>query len=124
MVTYNEYLKNILIQILDSYKNLKDIKDNPGDLDIIKKELLKINGFMRVVINKIEVENIPASDYKYVKSKFSHYFENYFFVKEIETMTPLYSGDSFRIKNMRFKILEALEYKEMMEEVEDLIQKL
>ena len=124
MVTYNEYLKNILIQILDSYKNLKDIKDNPGDLDIIKKELLKINGFMRVVINKIEVENIPVSDYKYVKSKFSHYFENYFFVKEIETMTPLYSDDSFRIKNMRFKILEALEYKEMMEEVEELIKKL
>lgn len=124
MVTYSEYLKNILIQVLDSYKNIKEIKSNPGDLDLLKKELLKINGFMRVVINKIEPDNIPASDYKYIKSKFSHYLDNYFFIKEIDTMIPLYSNDSFRIKNMRFKILEALEYKEMMEEAEDLVNKL
>ena len=124
MVTYNEYLKNILLQILESYQKLREINDNPGDLDSIKKELLKINGFMRVVVNKIDTDKIPSSDFKTVKSKFRHYFDNYFFVQEIETMADLYSNDSSRIKNMRYKILEALDDRKMMEEVEDLVEQL
>ena len=124
MVTYNEYLKNILLQILESYQKLREINDKPGDLDSIKNELLKINGFMRVVVNKIDIDKIPSSDFKSVKSKFRHYFDNYFFVQEIETMADLYSNDSSRIKNMRYKILEALDDRKMMEEVEDLVEQL
>ncbi|MGI9567500.1 MAG: hypothetical protein ACR2LL_10890 [Nitrosopumilus sp.] len=124
MVTYNEYLKSILTQILDSYKTLEKLNDKPGDLDTIKKELLKTNGFIKVVLNKIDVDKIPSSDFKTVKSKFQHYFDNYFFVKEIETMAPLYSNDTSRVKNMRLKILEALEDRRMMEEVGELINKL
>ena len=124
MVTYNEYLKNILTQILESYNKLQEINDKPGDLEHVKKELLKINGFMRVVVNKIDTDKIPSSDFKSVKSKFGHYFDNYLFVEEIERMEDLYSTDPSRIKNMRFKILEALDDKKMMEEVEDLIEQL
>jgi len=124
MVTYNEYLKKILAQILDSYKLLKEIKDNPGDLDNIKKEMLKINGFLKVVSHKIDIDKIPASNFKTLKLKFQNYLENYYFEKEIETMTPLYSNDVDRIKNMRLKILEALENKKMMDETEELIEKI
>ena len=124
MVTYNEYLKNILIQILDSYKNLNNLQDQPGDLDIIKKEILRINGFIKVILNKIDSDKIPASDFKTIRSKLRHYFENYFFVTEIETMAPLYSNDVSRVKNMRLKILESLEEKRMMEEIGELITKI
>ena len=124
MVTYNEYLKNILLQIIDSYNKLREINDKPGDLNAIKKELLKINGFMRVVVNKIDTDKIPSSDFKPVKSKFKHYFDNYFFVQEIERMEDLYSNDPSRIKNMRFKILEALDDRKMMEDVEGLVEQL
>ena len=124
MVTYNEHLKKILSQTLDSYHILRDIQDKPGDLDIIKKEMLKINGFLKVVTNNIDEYKISHSDFKKLKSKFSHYLENYFFEKEIETMAPLYSNDIHRVKNMRFKIIEALEDKKMMEGVGDLIEKL
>ena len=124
MVTYNEYLKGILVQIIDSYNILKEINDKPGDLDLIKKELLRINGFVRVILNKIDVEKIPVSDFKHVKSKFQHYNENYFFVQEIETMAPLYSNDPFRMKNMRLKILESLEDRKMVDDIGDLIEKL
>ena len=124
MVTYNEYLKNILSQILDSYHILKTINDKPGDLETIKKEISKINGFIKVVLIKIDSDKIPASDFKIVKSKFRYYLDNYFFVKEIETMGPLYSSDVFRIKNMRLKVLESLEYRAMMEDVEELIEKI
>ena len=124
MVTYNEYLKNILKQILDSYNKLKEIEDKDEDLNNIKKEMLKINGFLKVVSKKIDIKKITSSNFSTVKSKFQHYLDNYYFEKEIETMAPLYSNDLKRVKNMRLKILEALEDKKMMDEVEELIENL
>jgi len=124
VVTYNDHLKNILVQILESYNHLKEVKDIPGDLDNIKKEMLKINGFLKVITNKIDIEKIPSSDFKPLKSKLQQYLQNYSFEQEIETMIPLYSDDIHRIKNMRLKILEALEDKKMIDDVESLIEKI
>ena len=124
MVTYNEYLKNILRQILDSYNTLKEIEDKKEDLNYIKKEILKINGFLKVVLKKIDSDKITSSNFRVIKSKFQHYLDNYYFEKEIETMAPLYSNDLSRVKNMRLKILEALEDRKMMEEIEELIEKI
>jgi hypothetical protein len=124
MVTYNEYLKKILNQILVSHIILQNYQDKPGDLNNIKKELLKINGFFKVILNKISSDKIPSSDFKIVQSKIGNYLENYFFEKEIETMAPLYSNDVSRIKNIRLKILEALEDKKLIEDIEDLSEKI
>ncbi len=124
MVTYNEYLKNILNQILDSYNILKNIDEKKEDLDFIKKEMLKINGFLKVVLRKIDSDKIQSSDFKLVKSKFQNYLDSYYFEKEIETMAPLYSNDLSRVKNMRLKILEALEGRRMIEDVGELIEKI
>ncbi len=124
MVTYNEHLKNILKQILDSYNTLKKIEDKEEDLNNLKKEMLKINGFLKVVSKKIDTDKITSPNFKTVKSKFRHYLDNYYFEKEIETMAPLYSNDLGRVKNMRLKILEALEDRKMMDEVMELIKKI
>ena len=124
MVSYVEYLKKILTQTIESYQNLKEIQDKPGDLDYIKKEMLKINGFLKVLTNNVDEYKIPLSDFKNLKVKLNHYLENYSFENEIETMAPLYSDDVYRIKNMRFKIIEALEDKKMIESIEDLIEQL
>ena len=124
MVTYNEYLKNILNQILDSYNILKNIDEKKEDLDFIKKEMLKINGFLKVVLRKIDSDKIQSSNFKIVKSKFQNYLDNYYFEKEIETMAPLYSNDLSRVKNMRLKILEALEDRRIMDDVGELIEKI
>lgn len=123
MVTYNEYLKNILKQILSSYNKLKEIEDKDEDLNNIKKEMLKINGFLKVVSKKIDIDKISSSNFSTVKSKFQHYLDNYYFEKEIETMATLYSDDLKRVKNMRLKVLEALENRNMMEDVEELIER-
>ncbi len=124
MVTYNEYLNNILKQILDSYNTLKETGDKKEDLNNVKKEMLKINGFLKVVLKKLDSDKITSSNFGIIESKFRHYLENYYFEKEIETMAPLYSNDLSRVKNMRLKILEALEDRKMMEEIEDLIEKI
>jgi len=124
VVTYNEYLKNILTQILSSYNILKENKDKPENLNNIKKEMLKINGFLKVVSKKVDTDKISSSSFRAVKSKFQYYLNNYYFEKEIETMASLYSNDLSRVKNMRLKILEALEDKKMMEDIEELIEKI
>ena len=124
MVTYAEYLKKILNHIVDSYHILETIEDKPGDLAKIEKQMLKINGFIKVISNKIDPDKISVSDIKKIKKKFLEYLENYSFEKEIVTMTPLYSNDVSRIKNMRLKILEALKNKNMIDNVKELLDKL
>ena len=44
------YIKNLLGQILDSYKTIKALKDKPGDLLILKEELGRIHGFLQVSV--------------------------------------------------------------------------
>ena len=124
VVTYVQYLKNILTHIVDSYYILETIEDKPGDLAKTEKQMLKINGFIKVISNKIDPDKIPSSDFKVIKTKFSDYLENYSFEKEIETMAPLYSNDVSRIKNVRIKILEALKNKHMMDDVKELLNNL
>ena len=124
VVTYVEYLKKILNHIVDSYHILETIEDKPGDLAKIEKQMLKINGFIKVVSNKINPDKIPTSNFKIIQKKFLEYLENYSFEKEIVTMTPLYSNDVSRIKNMRLKILEALKNKNMIDNVKELLDKL
>ena len=124
MVTYHAYLKNVLEKIMIAHNTLAKLEDKPGDLVIIKKEILKINGFFQVLINKIDTEKFQSTDFSDLKSKFEHYLENYSFEKELETMAPLYSEDSNRLKNMRLKILESLTDKKLMDNIEYMAEKL
>ena len=124
MVTYVEYLKSILNHIVDSYNILEAIEDKPGDLKKIKREILKINGFMKVVSNKIEIDKIPLADFQITKKKFADYLITYSFEKEIQTMAPLYSNDVSRVKNMRLKILESLKNNNVITNVKELFEDL
>jgi hypothetical protein len=124
VVTYVEHLKKILNHIVDSYHILETIDDKPGDLVKIEKEMLKINGFVKVISNKIDPDKIPNSDFKITQKKFLEYLETYSFEKEIKTMASLYSNDVSRIKNMRLKILEALKNKNMINNVKELLDNL
>lgn len=119
-----DYVKKILRQILDSYNILQSLKDQPGDLEIVKKELLKINGFFNVLITRLQKENFQSRNLLELKPKIQNFFKNYYFVQEIDTMSPLYSDDRDRLKNMRLKIIEALEDKRLMDKIDDLIMEL
>ena len=114
----------MLKDIKESYENLKELQDKPGDLEQITKDLAKINGMIKVILLKVESVKITVTDFKYLKTKLQHYAEDYAFEQEIERMGPLYSNDPSRIKNMRMKILEALEDRKMMDDLGELIEKL
>lgn len=124
MSTDYDYAKKVLQQIWDSYQNIQNLQDQPGDLDIIKKELLKINGFFNVMVKKLGPENFQSRDLLDLKPKIQNFLNNYYFVQEIDTMSPLYSNDKDRLKNMRLKIMEALEDKRLIRKIEDLLQEL
>ena len=122
LINFDNNLNGVLSRIKDSYQILEHLNDVPGDLEIIKKELVKINGLLQVIVNKLE--NIDNSSDKYVKlsSAAKFYLQNYSFEREIETMSKLYSDDPNRLKNIRNAILESLQDKKLMEKVESIIE--
>lgn len=124
LTTWDEYLKGLLQKIMRSYLTLSELKDNSGDLDIIRKELLKITGFFNVIVTKLESEKFQSSNMFELKSKLRDYLNTYYFEKEIETMASLYSEDSSRIRNLRLKILESFEDKKLIAKIQNVIDDL
>lgn len=122
LINFDNNLNEVLSRIKGSYQILEHLNDVPGDLEIIKKELAKINGLLQVIVNKLE--NIDNNSDKYVKlsSAAKFYLQNYSFEREIETMSKLYSDDPNRLKNIRNSILESLQDKKLMEKVESIIE--
>ena len=123
MITYYEYLKNILEKILVSYNTLQRLEDKPGDLEVIKKEISKIISFFQVLVNKIETEKFESKEFLDLKFKLEDYLNNYSFDKEIQTMAALYSEDKNRLKNIRLKILESLEDGKLKDKIEHTLEK-
>ena len=106
---------------MDSFNIIDNLNDQPGDLDIIKKELGRINGIFQVAVNKLETIDNRSDKYVELSSAMAYYLENYAFEREIETMAKLYSEDPNRLKNIRNSILDALNDKKLMEKIESII---
>lgn len=104
-----DYIKGILEKIIDSHKILNELKDKPGDLEIIKRELGKIQGLVQVLANKIEKSENNSDTYFELLSASKSYLKEYSFHNEIDRISQLYSDDPHRIKNIRISILTALE---------------
>ena len=124
MTSFDDYLRGILEQILESNQILKNLQDKLGDLEIIKKEISKINGLITVVINKLKASDNSSDDFVSLLSAGKYYLKNYDFTREIETMSKLYSNDSNRLKNIRYTILDSLQDKKLMEKIDTLSRKL
>jgi len=121
---FENYLNGLLSQIKDSIKIIEELKDNSGDLEIIKKELAKINGLFQVIVNKLNLIDNRSDKYVQLSSAARFYLENYSFEREIETMSKLYSNDSHRLKNIRYLILKSLTDKKLIEKVDSIMAKL
>ncbi len=115
MENFDKYTNDILDQILDSYSIIENLKDKPGDLKILKKEWLKIIGLLRVLVKKIGSTDNQSDSYLDLYNRSKYYVENYDFEREIDIMTPLYSEDTNRLANIRFKIMESFDDKKLIE---------
>jgi len=124
MVTYDEYFKDILKQVLDSHQRLSGLEDKPGDLDVISKEIVKIMALFQIIVSKIEGSNSSRPSHEELASVAEKYIDTYSFEHEIRRMTPLYSEDTNRIHNIRFKILESFADGKLINKINHIIEDL
>ncbi|MEK6877442.1 MAG: hypothetical protein AABZ49_02320 [Thermoproteota archaeon] len=120
----HDYIKGILEKIIDSHKILNELKDKPGDLEIIKRELGKIQGLVQVLANKIEKSENNSDTYFELLSASKSYLKEYSFHNEIDRVSQLYSEDPHRIRNMRLSILTALEETKLIVSIIELLETL
>lgn len=123
-MTYNEYLKGILEKIIESHTILTGLDDKPGDLDVIRLELLKIKGFLQVISNKLDATKYTLADVERLQLRSQSYLDTYYFEKEIENLSSLYADDSNRLKNLRLMILESLNDRKLIENIKELVDEL
>ena len=121
MVTIDEYLKEILGQILASYKTLTELNDNPNDLEIIKKELSKINGLLQVMRSKLDVKKYQTDHLVALYKLATYYIDTYDFTREIEILGQVYYKDSDRLKNLRLLIIDSLNDKKLIEKLQTML---
>ena len=117
----DEYLRGILGQILDSYKILAELNDNPNDLDIIKKEIAKIRGLLQVIHNKLNSEKYQSDHLVTLRKLSMYYIETYDYSREVEYLAQIYDEDPNRIKNLRILILNSLNDKRMIEKFQTIV---
>lgn len=120
----DEYVKNLLGQVLDSYKILVDLRDKPGDLITIKQELGKMHGVLQVLANKIEKSGNNSDAVSEFVDSTRAYLRDYSFNYEIDNVSELYPEDPHRIKNLRLVILTSLEKCEVISKANTLLQEL
>jgi hypothetical protein len=119
----DEYIKSLLAQISESYNFLKERRDEPGDLDIIKVHLGKIQGVIKVLCNKIEALHTSSDSYFELLKLGRSYLQNYDFNKVIEAYET-YSEDISRIKNIRISILSSLEETKFIFKIQSMLRDL
>ncbi len=117
MKDFNEYLKGILQQILESHKILLELNDKPSDLNIIKQETSKIIGLFLVIKNKLEGKNNQSDSLVTIYKLFSNYIETYDFSREIDVLAQVYYKDSDRLKNLRLLIINSLNDNHLIEKL-------
>ena len=124
MIDFNEYLKGILRQILESYKILTELNDNPSDLHTMKQEISKIIGLSLVVKNKLEGKKNQSDSFVTIYKLFSYYIETYDFSREIDILAQIYYKDSNRLKNLRLLIIDSLNDKHLIEKLQKILNEL
>tara|TARA_B100001013_G_C24419773_1_gene367333 strand:+ start:88 stop:462 length:375 start_codon:yes stop_codon:yes gene_type:complete len=124
LTDFDEYLKGILQQILDSFTKLTELNDNPNDLQIMKKEISKIIGLFIVIKNKLEEKKNQSDSFVILYKLTSYYIETYDFSREIDMLAQVYYKDSARLKNLRLLIIDSLNDKKLIENLQMILTKL
>ncbi len=121
MIQLDENIKDLLTQISESYNFLKERKDEPGDLDVIKLYQGKIHGLIKVLCNKLETLDSSSDTFSELLKFGKSYLQNYDFDKMIEAYQT-YSDDVMRMKNLRILILSSLEDTKLIFKIQSALQ--
>ena len=114
MVVVDEYFHDLMKKILNSYDLIKNLEDSKDDFFTLDVELTKINGLLRVLLRKSEEFSDKNPEFLKLQKKIKNYFENYYFIGEIEKIKEIYSEDPLRIKHIRNSIVNSLQDDKMI----------
>ena len=114
MVRLSDYIKNITTKTLESIIVIENLDDNSESLQTLKVEMKHINGYLTIIIRKLENrDNISDLHYELLKSSINYLDENDFF-RELEQIDEIYSNDPNRIKNIRKLIINSFHKKKFV----------
>ena len=114
MIEVNGYFYDLMKKILNSYDIIKNLGDSRNDLFILDVELTKINGLLRALLRKLEEFSDQNPEFLKLQKKVQNYFENHYFISEIEKIKEIYSEDPLRIKYIRNLIINSLQDDKMI----------
>ena len=108
MVIVDEYFHDLMKKILNSYDIIKNLGDSKEDFLILDVELSKINGLLKVLLRKSDEFSDKNIEFSKLKKKIENYFENHYFIEELEKIKEIYSEDPLRVKHIRNSIVKSL----------------
>jgi len=124
MVTVDEYFYDLMKKILNSYDIIKNLEDTKDDFFILDVELTKINGLLRVLLRKLEEFSDKNPEFSKLQKKIQNYFENHYFIGELEKIKETYSEDPLRIKHIRNSIVDSLQDDKMISRIFEIAKSL
>ena len=124
MVKVNEYFYDLMMKILGSYDIIKNLGDSKEDFFTLDVELTKINGLFRVLLRKSEEFSDENPEFSKLTKKIQNYFDNYYFIGELEKIKEIYSEDPLRIKHIRNSIINSLHNDNMIFKINEITKDL
>ena len=116
----NEYLKDVMKKILNSYSIIENLSDKANDLELLEVEVRKINGFFLVLSKKIVSLGNNLSETKNLEKKITAYIQNYDFSREINLWIDTYADDNLRVRNIRDSVLRSLNENKLIQKIYDM----
>jgi hypothetical protein len=124
MVIVDEYFHDLMKKILNSYDIIKNLGDSKEDFLILDVELSKINGLLKVLLRKSDEFSDKNMEFSKLKKKIENYFENHYFIEELEKIKEIYSEDPLRVKHIRNSIVNSLQDEKMIFRIYDIAKDL
>ena len=124
MVAVDQYFHDLMKKILNSYDIIKNLGDSREDFFVLDVELTKINGLLRVLVRKSEEYSDKHPEFLKLQKKIQNYFENYYFIGELEKIKEIYSDDPLRVKHIRNSIINSLQDDKMIFRIYDIAKDL
>ena len=90
----------------------------------MKKELAKIIGLFMVINNKLNKKKNQSNSIVTLYKLTSYYIETYDFTREMNILGQVYYKDSDRLKNLRLLIIDSLNDKKLIENLQLILSKL
>ena len=116
----NEYLKDVMKKILNSYSIIDNLSDSSNDLKLLEIELRKINGFLLVLSKKIISLGNNSPNARFLEKRITTYFQNYDFSREINQLLDTYSEDNLRVRNIKNSVIKSLNEEKLIQKIYDM----